>query len=690
MRILKKYFSLFLLLSGVSNTALGECSSVCSEDCVQAPKTMFVPMASPIGQNLVTQAHEPLDVKAVSHMGEECHWLNRLAFDGKVTARYARSFNPCQMADYVFGLPGEDGLSSQNFVIQGRDVPGRNPLALAAENFGFNRTADIPAISFSPLFQYGIVDFQFAVSGNDLWLQVNLPVVNAHASLTKGCKVPTADLSNDALDGLDLKVTYQGVQDPAKIGTITLASGDNSVVVGGANLAPDGTSWGVSFASNSANAKANNTVVNGLVSLEAENLDTDGAYLANGYGNEYQYGMIPAGLYAPLGGPLEPATLEASFAATAKDLSTFTVEDVLPATRVSQGLGGYTFGKVAQRAANNMRFSNCSKTGLADIILNFGWDFVKREEACGSVYGRFVVPTGTSINKQFIKYVFQPVIGNGHHYELGLGANGRVALWSGNDSGLSVHADGYATHMFGTCQTRTFDLERRPLSRYALVYDLGSNEDALSQDVMGQLGDYNLYNGKVWAERGEFICDLLWMVNSDLELTFGYAFSGQTAEQMSCSANKISGDSKYAFVGDVMSGAVAVARTVSGGGGEVSNDIYKSYVILDGGTGSIPGAYAIPNAGSAASFEYGENPAFGYGVSDDVQDIAFVLPDLESNRSGLMEGQILNRLYFSGNYVWRNCRFQPEIGGGFSYGFVPSNYVTPKYGDVWATFGFAF
>ena len=72
-------------------------------------------------------------------------------------------------------------------------------------------------------------------------------------------------------------------------------------------------------------------------------------------------------------------------------------------------------------------------------------------------------------------FLFEPIVGNGHHWELGLGITAHYQLWNNLDSceNVGFYVDANLTHLFGTKQRRTFDLKNRPLSRYMLAERLG-------------------------------------------------------------------------------------------------------------------------------------------------------------------------------------------------------------------------
>ena len=67
---------------------------------------------------------------------------------------------------------------------------------------------------------------------------------------------------------------------------------------------------------------------------------------------------------------------------------------------------------------NNARMSSCwlTKTKLAELTAAFGWNFLLCDNCHAGFNVRIAAPTGNRPTGQF---VFEPIVGNGHHWELG-------------------------------------------------------------------------------------------------------------------------------------------------------------------------------------------------------------------------------------------------------------------------------
>lgn len=115
---------------------------------------------------------------------------------------------------------------------------------------------------------------------------------------------------------------------------------------------------------------------------------------------------------------------------------------------------------------------NKDKTGLADIRIDIGWQFLLEQEYSCGAFARCVAPTG---NKPTSEWLFEPLIGNGHHWEFGVGITGATIMWHNEEGtkGLSFTGEALVTHLCTSHQNRVFDLKDKPLSRYMFAQKTG-------------------------------------------------------------------------------------------------------------------------------------------------------------------------------------------------------------------------
>jgi hypothetical protein len=112
------------------------------------------------------------------------------------------------------------------------------------------------------------------------------------------------------------------------------------------------------------------------------------------------------------------------------------------------------------------------RAGVAEIRVAVGWDWVCQDYHVGANV-RIAGPTGTIPKGRF---AFEPIVGNGHHWELGAGFSAHYNFWHGceDDRYAGFFVDARVTHLFSARQRRTFDLKCKPNSRYMLAQRIGS------------------------------------------------------------------------------------------------------------------------------------------------------------------------------------------------------------------------
>jgi hypothetical protein len=132
-----------------------------------------------------------------------------------------------------------------------------------------------------------------------------------------------------------------------------------------------------------------------------------------------------------------------------------------PITTLKQGFNGQVLDTadfpLLKQKLNFGRVDGAqTKTRLADVEAALGYNFLGGDCYHFGIDIRAIFPTG---NRPDANFWFQPVVGNGHHVEVGVGASGHYELWNnGCDSSFNIWANGKVFHMFRAKQRRLFDL----------------------------------------------------------------------------------------------------------------------------------------------------------------------------------------------------------------------------------------
>ena len=115
-----------------------------------------------------------------------------------------------------------------------------------------------------------------------------------------------------------------------------------------------------------------------------------------------------------------------------------------------------------------MNTHTMEKTRPAELTAAIGWNFWTGDDYHVGLNVRGAAPTG---NTPRGCWLFEPIVGNGHHWELGGGLTAHWRWWSNEteDREFSTYFDANITTLFSARQERTFDLCNKPLSRYMLA-----------------------------------------------------------------------------------------------------------------------------------------------------------------------------------------------------------------------------
>ncbi len=121
----------------------------------------------------------------------------------------------------------------------------------------------------------------------------------------------------------------------------------------------------------------------------------------------------------------------------------------------------WNFGKITR--------GSLTKTGVADLELKFGYEWIQEDPFHLESYIGIKIPTG---NKPTAEYLFEPIVGDGHHWGIMFGSNMGIQIYKDEAKERSFRVE-YAMHtqyLFGNTQCRSIDLVGKPWSRYIEVY----------------------------------------------------------------------------------------------------------------------------------------------------------------------------------------------------------------------------
>jgi len=303
----------------------------------------------------------------------------------------------------------------------------------------------------------------------------------------------------------------------------------------------------------------------------------------------------------------------------------FDDQTVLPANLLSSALtffngsaapaigGGVNGGIFVQfDKLNCSKWNNCcnysalSKTGVADLELVFGYNAVCTHNGYFGLNIRTGAPTG---NHPCGEFLFEPIVGNGGHWQLGGGIDTRAVMWQGEyDNSLNFYLDANITHLFKACQRRCFDLCGKPNSRYMLAQRLTTNTNGLGGTPTA--GDTNPVD--VTFSDAQFANEFSPVANLTMtQVKVSAAVQGDIALKFSYdNGNGLTWDLGYNFFGRSCEKICRVRPTplADGTSWALKGDASVYGVFINGGTGDV---FTIPLAATehCATIHSGTNNA---------------------------------------------------------------------------------
>ncbi len=346
---------------------------------------------------------------------------------------------------------------------------------------------------------------------------------------------------------------------------------------------------------------------------------------------------------------------------------------------------------------------------------------------------RFAIPTG---NRPQAEFLFEPIVGNGHHWELGVGLSTHICVWQHEETAeeLSLFFDANFMHLFKAKQKRSFDLKEKSNSRYMLAQKLGRPVvDNLTGQVNGTLIPTNTqFQNEVTplANLTTFDVDasvtiqadlafLFSYTNETLTFSFGYGVRKQSCEDITIRNIKQFEENTWALKGDAhtigfigQAGTLPIGTAVALAATENKATINAGKNFPKRGTNQeeqIQAAQRNPNVDNKASAFAGNNQRLVASLDDTSQEnqintsiqpqfITSCAIDVNSTRTRGTAQKIFSHI----NRSWKGPRFTPYVGFGAEVDFGRHPGPTPEvfedecincalsYWGVWLKGGFSF
>ncbi len=168
------------------------------------------------------------------------------------------------------------------------------------------------------------------------------------------------------------------------------------------------------------------------------------------------------------------------------------------------------------------RRNHRSKTGVADIDVQFGYNFLNKESYHHTIALGFTIPTGSGPGT---KRVWEAQVGYNSHWGLGFSANGDIRIWGEKDQNLVLfHALNYR-YLFSDKECRTLGLCGQSWGHLQLLGKLGQATLIPAANVLTTKVDVTL------GSQVDYIIGLNY-VNGGFSVDFGYNLFYRDAEDI--------------------------------------------------------------------------------------------------------------------------------------------------------------
>jgi hypothetical protein len=172
--------------------------------------------------------------------------------------------------------------------------------------------------------------------------------------------------------------------------------------------------------------------------------------------------------------------------------------------------GNQSFGEVEKLKYGKIDGAQ-AKSGVATLEWILGYDFISRERSHFGLNFRVSAPTGSRTKGE---YFFEPRVGNGKLWQVGIGFTGHTRVWEKDDNQeLGFFVDVNMTHLCNGTQHRSFDFCKNGFySRYILLKEF--DEDGMFAEKI--LPAINVTTLK---------CHVANDIQVDAVLMFGYTYN---------------------------------------------------------------------------------------------------------------------------------------------------------------------
>lgn len=372
--------------------------------------------------------------------------------------------------------------------------------------------------------------------------------------------------------------------------------------------------------------------------------------------------------------------------------------------------GDATFGEMVYPLQYGKSFGRELTNAIAELRFVLGWNATGNDYHAGANL-RVNAPTG---NRPKGEFLFESIVGNGKHWELGAGLTTHYSFWhdADNRNVLGIYFDANFTHLFATSQVRSFDLRNNGAgSRYMLIEDMGDKSTNLFLGAGGPAAPYQYTSAlfilinktslpvKVSVAMQADMALKLSYNRCGMEVDLGYGFYGRSKETFHHRAKFLS--NRFALKGDAQ-----IYGFQSSDDAPIALDASQSQATIHAGQKPSNADYSNANVDSPTPAASGagllnqltSSDATSLGVTlatANTSNPPILLTDADlSCCSAALPRAITNKLFFNVGNIW-DCDtcMKPFFGIGgeveWAAGSACSNSACSQW-SLWAKGGIGF
>ncbi|HLJ31544.1 MAG TPA: hypothetical protein VKU36_03855 [Candidatus Babeliales bacterium] len=373
----------------------------------------------------------------------------------------------------------------------------------------------------------------------------------------------------------------------------------------------------------------------------------------------------------------------------------------LPHT-VTRALQGKTiWGDMDQSLKYGKIFGRQSRVRVAELQGTLGWNYNQPWYHVGVCF-RVGAPTGNATNAEFL---FEEIIGNRHHWDVGFGMSAHVYAWEDKDKGrrIAFYLDAHISHLCASEQKRSFDFTANGNgSRYILMEQLDSSAQNLlingavpANQYMGNLVNainYTTFDTHISiGVQADVVLKCAYQ-REGFEFDLGYDFWANSKEKLHCRdtfpANKfaLKGDAQIYGFTPTPETAIALNATQSQAtllGGQGNGNSNFQNLNADNQPALATTGAGVPltqlNSADAAALSIAQLQVHG-------SNPAILLKDSDiNNESGILPRALSHKIFAYAGCLWDNRDdIDPYLGMGLSGEFANTNPCNNAMCSQWA------